>query len=346
MTESPDPVDPETQRRRLEALAAKAHSRSAELAAELESHRGRPAGPGDLFVLPATADLPVEWAILDRGTGGRLLAVPADSGLPAGTADVEVPDGAPGGPLSLRCRYGAWLDGELFEPDLRSGTLAPETVAEALNRVRQIETGTLEGSPLAEEVDADPEYADWIRDVPERARKRARELAIADLLSGTLSASIDWASPAWSWGAAHRLAAVLALVAIGLGLWVNVLLRQVERLSEPIFNAPSEGVVLGDEVRGVTVFQVPREAEHVTLVLAVDSAIEPQDGYLELADRTGRPVWRSLRMRLISEKDFPLTLARRLLPDGGYRVRVFPEAGFDAPPLAEETLRIESKRDL
>src|SRR5215213_895631 len=169
MTESPDPVDPETQRRRLEALAAQAHSRSAELAAGLERHRGRPAGPGDLFVLPATAELPVEWAILDRGTGGRLLAVPADSGLPAGTADVEVPAGAPGGPLSLRCRYGVWLEEALFEPDLRSGALAPETVAEALHRIREIETGTLERSPLAEEVDADPEYADWIRDVPERA---------------------------------------------------------------------------------------------------------------------------------------------------------------------------------
>lgn len=331
MTDSPDPLDPET-RRRLTALAAQAQTRSAELAAGLERRRGLPAAPGDLFVLPATAGLPVEWAILDRGTGGKLLAVPADSSVPAGTADVEVPDGAPGGPLSLRCRYGTWLDSALFEPDLRSGTLAPETVAEALHRIRQIEAGTLEGSPLAEEVDADPEYADWIRDVPEWAR----ELASAARVAAPRPSSGS------SWGAAHRLAAVLALVSIGLALWVGFLLREVEWLSAPIFNAPSEDVVLGDEVRGVTVLQVSREEKHVTLVWVVDSAIEPQDGYLEIADRTGQPVWRSSRFRLIPEKDFPLTLARRLLPDGDYRVRLLPEAGFGAPPLAEETLRVES----
>ncbi|HKV07373.1 MAG TPA: hypothetical protein VJ725_04480 [Thermoanaerobaculia bacterium] len=331
MTESPDPLDPET-RRRLETLAAQAHARSAEHAAGLERRKGLPAAPGDLFVLRATADLPVEWAILDRGNGGKLLAMPADSGAPAGTADVEVPADAPGGPLNLRCRYGTWLDGALFEPDLRSGTLAPETITEALHRLRQIEAGALEGSPLAEEVDADPEYADWIRDVPERARE----------LASAARASNPRPSSASSWGMAHRLAAVLAVVSIGLALWVGFLLRQVEQLSEPIFDAPSEEVVLGDEVRGGTVFQVPREEKSVTLVLVVDSAIEPQDGYLEIADRTGQPVWRSRRVRLIPDKGFPLTLARRLLPDGDYRVRVFPEAGFGAPPLAEETLRVES----
>ncbi|HSK76942.1 MAG TPA: hypothetical protein VLQ45_10830 [Thermoanaerobaculia bacterium] len=329
MTESPDPVDPETQRRRLEALAAKAHSRSAELAAELESHHGRPAGPGDLFVLPATAELPVEWAILDRGAGGKLLAVPADSGLPAGTADVFVPDGAPGGPSSLRCRYAVQLDGALFEPDLRSGTLAPETVAEALLRIRQIETGALERSPRAEEVDADPEYADWLRDVPERAHE----------LVSAARASNPRPSSARSWGAAHRLAAVLALAVIGLGLWVNVLLRQVERLSEPIFNAPSGDVFLGEDVRGETVLQVPREANHVELVFVVDPSIESQDGYLEIADRTGQPVWRSPRVRLISGDDLPLVVPRSRLPYGDYRVRLLPASG--ERPLAEETLRIE-----
>lgn len=332
MKENPDSVDPET-RRRLEALAAQAHARSAELAAGLERRRGLPAGPGDLFVLPATADLPVEWAILDRGADGRLLAVPADSGLPAGTADIEIPAGAPGGPLSLRCRYGVWLGAALFAPDLRSGTLAPETVAEALNRVRQIEAGTLEGSPLAEEVDADPEYVDWIRDVPERAR----ELASAGQTSTRRS------SPARSssWGAAHRLAAVLALVSIGLALWVVVLHRQLERFSEPILNPPTGEIEFGEDVRGGTVVQVPRDASHIHLVLpVVDPLIEPQDVYLEIVDRAGQRVWRSPRERLIPEDPLDVFVPRRFLPDGDYRVRLLPVTGEG--PLAEETLRIES----
>jgi hypothetical protein len=319
----------ETQKRRLEALAAQAHARSAELAAELEPRRGLPAGPGDLFVLRATADLPVEWAVLDRGAGGKLLAVPADSGLPAGTADVEVPANSPGGPLSLRCRYGVWLDEAAFEPDLRSGALAPETVAQALRRVHQIESGTLTGSPLAEEVDADPEYADWIRDVPERARELAA--AIRPIRR----------SSARPWGMAHRLAASFALVAVGLSLWVGLLLRRVEQLSTPIFNAPSEEVVLGGDVRGRTILQVPREASHVNLVLSLGSAIKPQNGYLEIIDRSGRLVWQSPRVRLTPETKLSVTLSRRLLPYGDYLVRALPEAGSGAPPLAKETLRVQ-----
>ncbi len=171
MTKGSDPVSPEHPRQRLEALAAQARDRAARSAAELASRRGQPAGPGDLFVLPATADLPVEWAVLERRSEGRgqLLVVPADTHPLLGTADVEVGEEAPGGPLSLRCRFGVWLDAALFDPELRSGALAPEAVAEALTRYREAESGDLTPSPLAEEVDADPEYRDWIREGPARA---------------------------------------------------------------------------------------------------------------------------------------------------------------------------------
>src|SRR6185295_19446846 len=87
--------------RRLEALAAQARELAVRTEAELERRRGQPAAPGDLFVLPATADLPVEWAILERRPEGRgkLLVVPADTNPLVGTADVEVGEEDPGGPL-------------------------------------------------------------------------------------------------------------------------------------------------------------------------------------------------------------------------------------------------------
>jgi hypothetical protein len=324
---------PEPPRRRLEALAAQAQDRSAKLAAEIERRRGLPAGPGDLFVLSSTADLPVEWAILEGGAGGKLLAVPADSGPPAGTADVEVPADAPGGPLSLRCRFGVWLEGDLFQSDRRSGVLSSETVAEALHRVRQIESGTLEGSPLAKEVDVDPEYLDWIQDVPRRARE----------LAGMARSSAPGQSPpARFWGVAHGLAATFALVAVGLSLWVGLLRREVEQLSKPIFDPPSGEVVLGEQVRGETILQVPRDASHVRLVFAVDPSIELQDGYLEIVDRFEKQVWRSSRSRLTPGGELELILPRKLLPYGNYRVRLFPEAGFSAVPLANEPLRVEN----
>jgi hypothetical protein len=288
---------------------------------------GMPPQPGDLFVLAATADLPVEWAILDRRPG-KVLAVPADTRPLAGSADVEVPAELSGGPLSLRCRFGVWLDAALFEPKLRSGALEPDIVAEALQHVRRLETGDLEGSPLAEEVDADPEYADWLREVPERART----------LTAAARPAVAHPSPAVTWTSAYRLAAIFALLAVGLSIWVALLRREVGRLSAPIFDIPANEVVLGAEDRGGSVLEIPREASHVLLLLVVDAGIAPQEGRFEIVDAGGRTVWRGPRAHLIPAGEFRLVVPRGLLPDGIYSVRIVPEAG--GPPIAGKTLRI------
>ncbi|HSG39907.1 MAG TPA: hypothetical protein VLE27_09750 [Thermoanaerobaculia bacterium] len=291
---------------------------------------GRLPAPGDLFVLAATADLPVEWAILDRRPSGELLAVPADTCPLAGSADVEVEEGAPGGPLVLRCRFGVWLAAGVFDPDLRTGSLAAETVADALHCWRQGEAGRGEASPLAEEVDADPEYVDWIRDVPERAR---------DLAVAARPVRRKDNPPARSW-TAYRLAAALALISIGLSVWVGQLRREVDRLKEPIFNAHSEEVSLGSTVRGPSDVRIPPEAEHVRLVLVVvDPDLEEGEGRLEILDRDDRLVWRSPRIEIVPGDDFPVIIRRELLPDGEYRVRLYQGSG---PHVAEETVRIET----
>jgi hypothetical protein len=87
---------------------------------------------------------------------------------------------------------------------------------------------------------------------------------------------------------------------------------------------------------------VPRKASHVLLILAVDPAIGLRDGYLEIASRSGEPVWRSPRVRLTPAGELTLMVRRELLPNGDYRVRVYPEPGFGARPLATEALRIET----
>jgi hypothetical protein len=272
----------------------------------------------------------VEWAILDRRQG-KLLAVPADTHPLAGSADLELPAGSPAAPLTLRCGFGVWLEAAVFERARRTGALAPEAVAQARERWRGLADRSLEVSALAEEIDFAPEYQDWIREVPERAR----ELALASPRPGRMRFAIR------SFGVAHRLAAVLALATIGLSLWVVRLRREVEGLSGPIVNPPSATVVLGQDVRGGTIVRVPREASHVWLVLGIDPSLEPRDGFLEIVDRSGHVVFRSERLRLTSLDDFELLLRRRQLPNGDYRVRVYPEAGFAAPPLVTETLRVE-----
>jgi hypothetical protein len=275
---------------------------------------GRLPAPGDLFVLAATADLPVEWAILDRRPSGELLAVPADTCPLAGSADVKVEEGAPGGPLVLRCRFGVWLAAGVFDPDLRTGSLAAETVADALHCWRQGEAGRGEASPLAEEVDADPENVDWIRDVPERAR---------DLAAAARPVRRKESPPSRSW-TAYRLAAALALISIGLSAWVTLLLREVDRLKEPIFDPHSEEITLGGTVRGEDDIQVPKEATHVQLVLVVsDLNLEPEEVRLEIVGRNKDFVWRSGRLEIVPPDDFSVTIRRERLPNGEYQIRLF-----------------------
>jgi len=122
---------------------------------------------GDLYVFAETAGFPVEWAVLDAPAGGpgRCLAVPADTNPLAGSADVEILANEPAGPLSLRCRFALWLDAARFDPDRRTGALAPDAVARALEKKAALEAGDPAASPLSWETDADPEYEDWVREV-------------------------------------------------------------------------------------------------------------------------------------------------------------------------------------
>jgi hypothetical protein len=175
----------------------------------------RPPQPGDLFVLPETADFPVEWALLDRRSG-QMLAVAADTNPLAGSADVEILPGEPAGPLSLRCRFGLWVDASRFDPSRWTGVLDPDAVARALAKRAELESGDLTASPLADETDADPEYEDWVREVLAPAHSVLSRPATADERSArppVLGPSRRWSSL----GNPYALAAsVLLLVTLGL----------------------------------------------------------------------------------------------------------------------------------
>jgi hypothetical protein len=184
----------------------------------------RPPRPGDLYVLAETADFPVEWAVLEAQAGNpeRLLAVPADTNPLAGSADVEILANEPAGPLSLRCRFGLWLDAARFDPARRTGSLAPEAVARALKTRTALESGDPAASPLAWEADVDPEYEDWTREVlvpahATLARPAAREEPAAS--SPVLPFRRRWTT----FGNPYALAAsILLMVTLGLAgglLW-------------------------------------------------------------------------------------------------------------------------------
>lgn len=317
---------------RREALAAAARARSQEIAAALERRRGMPAAPGDLFVLPATSELPVEWALLDRRPGaGDLLAVPADSHPLVGSADLAV---EPAGTPVLRCRYPVWLEPGLLDPQHRSGVLPPETAAAALRLVRQLEAGEADFSPLGEEVDSDPEYGDWLREVPERARSLAAGARTARPPDGVRSGR------RWMPLIAPAVAATLAVVSIGLSAWVVQLQRQVEDLSAAVPDVPSEEVQLGATMRADRELEVDPETRRIRLTFVVDEDLDAKGGFLEVEGESGQVVWRSRPGELSLPGGVERTFRRIELPDGRYRVRVYPDPKRGSQPLSEEVLKI------
>jgi hypothetical protein len=292
------------------------------------------AEPGGLYVLRATRDLPVEWALLDR-RGGQRLAVPADTHPLAGTGDFEVRAEALAGPLILRCRFGVWLEAEAFEPGLRTGTLAPGTLAGAQVCHHRLVSGVRVSSPLAQEADVDPEYRDWVRHVLEPART----LASAASAGGRQETE---RSQGRAWGSVHRLAALFALVAFGLGVWGVQQHREVGRLSAPVFDVPSEEILLGDESRGSTRLKIP-PASHVLIDLVLHPSFASGEGRFEIVDAAGTIVWRGPRVHLEPAGEFKLVIRRELLPDGEYRVRLVGAAGGT---LSEKAVEIRTTEEV
>lgn len=296
--------------------------------------------PGDLFVLPETADFPVEWMILDRDPGPpeRFHAVPADANPLAGSADVEVPAGEPGGPLTLRCRYGVWIDMDAFDPERRTGALAPATVEEARRKRRELEGGEPSASPLAWEVDADPEYQDWLADTaaPARAALEARRSTPKQPGGRVLL------FPATG---VQLLAATLAATCIGLSLWVAVLKQTVDRLSEPVFDVPIEEIKVGGDPRSLpneTVVQVPPEESLFVVLFVFDRRIDAETGHFEILAPDGEVLVRSPPGQIEPLGERPLLLSRRRFPDGRYRIRLLEGAGPGGRLLDEAVLTVET----
>jgi hypothetical protein len=298
-------------------------------AAVLARRRGRPLEPGDLCVLPATEAYPVEWALVERDLEdpGRLLAVPADTFPPAGSADVEVAASETAGPLRLRCRHALWVSEGALAPARRTGVLAPRWLREAGALHEALAAGSHAPSSLAEEIDAESEYRDWERDVLAPARA-ALERAVA--------APPRRRAAVRGFTLAHQLAAVFLFAAVGLGLWVAQLRRQV---GAPIVGDPTP-VVLATQRSGAEEVLVRSGDSHVVLQLTLDADPEGALRRIEIRDLDGRLIWERGE---IPSREAPLLLPvpRKRLPDGTYRIALL--AGREV--RESTTIEVQEKAD-
>ena len=119
--------------------------RQADLGAGKEGSTAADPAPGDLLLMPETADRGLEWAVLAATPDDprRVLLVPADTVPMIGSADVEVPAEEVVGPLSLRCRFAMWVRVDEGDLDGRKGTVGEPYVTAALEKHRALGAGKL-----------------------------------------------------------------------------------------------------------------------------------------------------------------------------------------------------------
>lgn len=150
------------------ASASAAIADRADRAARAQMRRDEPAA-GDRYVLPVTADFPVEWVLLQRHPElPAFLAVLADTYPLVGSADfaAAAPAGGialPAGALRLRGGATAWIEESTLDPSLRVGSLDAVTIERAR---RKLLASPQDPDPeWIGEADASLEYRDWRREV-------------------------------------------------------------------------------------------------------------------------------------------------------------------------------------
>jgi hypothetical protein len=140
------------------------------------------------------------------------------------------------------------------------------------------------------------------------------------------------ASPRWL----QALAASLLVAAVGLSLWVASLRSTLGELSQPQLNTPFLDLYQPPRSEGTPLHVVPPEARVFTLSFSPPEA-EARYG-LEIARAGGGTVWRGGSLAPDSSGSLTLTLSRRILERGDFRVRLLDAKG---ERIEEYALRVE-----
>jgi hypothetical protein len=135
------------------------------------------------------------------------------------------------------------------------------------------------------------------------------------------------------------LAAALLAATIGLSVWVASLRRTVDELSRPQVNAPVidlySGAVRGEGAAAVRA--IPRDARVFTLILTPASAHREKEYRVEVVRADGSRAWSEAGLTPNTYGSLSLTLTRRTLGAGDFRIRLYGGESL----IAEYALRVE-----
>lgn len=142
----------------------------------------------------------------------------------------------------------------------------------------------------------------------------------------------------------QALAAVLAAAVAGLSLWVVSLRGQLDGLSRPELNAPVLDLASGtarSEGSPPPVATVPSGARLFTVILSPAGQRISPEYRVEIVDAAGQVVWGDRGLTPNAYGSFSLTLPRRTLGAGDFRVRLFGRSGNGEERIEEYALRVE-----
>ncbi len=192
--------------------------------------------PGDTYVFHHAADVPIEWAIVERDQqdARRLRVVPLDAYPQIGSHDLGLHLSEPGRVANIRCDLDTWLEASRFEQDHRTGILPIEGLAAIQHKRAAIDSGELEATLLEEKVDGDPEYRRW--------KDETLSTALAELntdedrLAEPQPVQLPAVQPPqrFAWPSASLFYAVAATAVLAFGAFWS--LRQVGDLQEQLLD--------------------------------------------------------------------------------------------------------------
>lgn len=309
---------------RLEALRHRTGEARAAVESALRAPPDDSLRPGGLYLVPATAELPIEWAVLEAGPGiARPLLVPADVQPFLARTDVRVPSTEPCGPLALRCGFSVRLPEAAFEPGTwkRTGSLTAKTLGRARQRQRELAAGA-GPPPRRGSADDDPEYRNWVTEVLEPARAALEALDPGSGVIPFRARSSRWSPRGNPWAVAASVLLAVSVGSLGGLWWQHRELAELRRAH--VLNPPDYTVRAGE--RGSNEVVVPSGESHVLLFLQhPEDGVFSQDTYRLVISRRGprghqEEVWRE-EVRARVAQVFVL-VATDLLPPGDYVFRL------------------------
>ncbi len=320
----------------------------------LSDRKGDAPCPGDLFLVEAAAEAPLEWLVIEEADPGNWKVIAADLCPMAGSADVTLSEEGWAGPVTLRCGVSTTLPAAALRPELRTGVVPPDAVEEVRRKVRAIRSGELRGTSWEQETDAEIEYQDWCSEVLQPAIETL-ELAwptdVLDSSTAPLLASRREAAPASASGRFHgwQMAAAV-LVTAGVTFLLGEIRpahppgQSVAGLS-PQVNPQLEWFQPATDVNRGAAREIllKPQAEWLTIVLETfDPRLFPSYGVELEHGPDAELLWGNSQLQRQGASEVIFTLPASMLPPGAYLLRLSGHREGGTSPLEEFFFTVRS----